>query len=157
MNRHMKYRCKRVSLAWPALLMTITFVACSTKLEEPTTSNESARLDRSRLERFTSDAIAGSLEAAHLLALHYEYGRPDPLQVEKWLGYELRNGNRDARVSLGALLAQRHNFYPVTKESCARGVKYLEEAKKDGSLAAAEMLNNLSPICTKPWLNPYSR
>ncbi len=137
--------------------MTITLVACSSQPEEPTALNDSARLDRSQLERFTSDAIAGSREAAHLLVLHYEYGRPDPFQLEKWLGYELRNGNLDARVSLGALLAERHNYYPVTKESCARGVRYLEEAKNDGSFAAAEILSNLSPICTKPWLNPYSR
>ncbi len=119
--------------------------------------NQTARLTSERRLELEAKAVSADANAANRLVEHYRYGDPNPLQVEKWLTSAMQSGDKEARVSLGSLLAREHNFYPVTKVSCQRGVALLADAKADGSRAAGEILSDLSPICTKPWLNPYSR
>lgn len=134
-----------------ATILVFLLAACSSE-RSPVPGNESARLSDSQLQEFKRSAIDGSVAAAHALTLHYRYADLQPLEVEKWLVYADKYGDADAKVSLGSLLAREHNFYPVSKDSCARGVAYLMAATNQGSAAAAEMLKDLSPICTKPWL-----
>lgn len=151
----MRFQQTLCSLSVLAFLV-VSMTACSRE-EHVYSGNETAKLSPESIKLLEGEALNGSLQATQGLTQHYRYGKPQPFEVEKWLRQAILNGDPDAQVSLGALLSTAQNFYPVTKESCAIGIKYLEDAKRGGSRAAAEMLGSLSPICTKPWLNPYAK
>lgn len=96
-------------------------------------------------------AVLGNAASARRLILHYTYGEEDPYQLEVWLTVAMRDGDENAKTSLGWLLATGEGAFPrtyaVTADSCKRGRTLLEEAKKDGDTAAASMLEKISKDC----------
>ena len=109
--------------------------------------NQSAFLVHDKRVQFEGEALNGNIEAAHRLIAHFYYADSDPYQEEIWLETAIRDGDKDASVSLGELLTEGCDGYPVNDQSCHRGYLLLIEAARDGSRSAKNILSALPYHC----------
>jgi hypothetical protein len=133
-----------------SLLLPCVLAACSDG-GEVREGNAGAYLDTNRRIQLEGEALRGSVEGARRLMDHYTYAERDPYQLEIWSTVAITDGDKEIMPTLGSLLTTGQgadpNTYLVTRESCKRGRAMLEAAKKDGDVAAALLLKNISVDC----------
>ena len=116
------------------------------------------RADQAGDRRGVDDAALVLLEHHRQHMFHAE---EDPYQLEIWWTIGMKDGDENAKTSLGWLLATGQgafpNVYLVTAESCKRGRALLEEAKNDGDTAAMSMLKRVPYDCNIENQAPLTR
>ena len=166
MNKWRSFRMRVPTFIRLALLFGLIVLAGCSGDAEPNGNglifgNAGAHLDTNQRIQLEGEAFRGSSEAARRLILHYMYAEEDPYQLEIWWTIGMKDGDENAKTSLGWLLATGQgafpNVYLVTAESCKRGRALLEEAKNDGDTAAMSMLKRVPYDCNIENQAPLTR